>query len=848
MFSTLIPPPPAIVFRKVIFLLSSVLFSPFLSAQVLIKGKITDASTGEGMPFVSVAVKGSTQGTSTDFDGFYTLKLNNFPDSLQISSVGYKTRTKSIQKGKPIQVIDFQLEPVAAQLEEVRIVFTEDPAYPIMRKVIAAKAQNNRKALNGYDCENYTKIEFDVDNISEQLRKRKFMKKITAVVDSIDKIAGEDGKPILPVFISEAVSRFYYLGKPEKQKEVIEKTKVTGVGIQDGGTVSQLAGSTFQQYNFYSNWFDIVGKDFVSPLADSWNGYYKYYLEDSLFIGPHWCYKISIEPKRQQDLAFSGYIWIDSKSFALKQIDVSVGKKANLNFVEKIRIQQELIQTEAGPWLPTKTRVLVDIAEITNKSAGILAKFYTSNRDFKVNKPKPISFFDTPLAIEEDAPLKDEGFWQIRRHDSLSTTEQHVYKMIDSLQHIPVVRSYVEVANIVVNGYKKVAKVELGPYLLAYANNKIEGHRFRVGFKTNYDFSKKLILKGYLAYGTLDQRFKYDAQVHYILDRKPWTQMGYLFRYDLEQLGRLTEDIENAYNGALFLASMRFGLQQRAFMRNNHLYYIQRDVIRGFRQTFKLHFYDFNPIPDSFNFAYLRNNAPGESMLQASFSTTEIIGETRISKDETFIQNDNERISLGTKKLPILTFTYTLGLKNVLGSDFEYLKLGFGASQNLKLGSFGRGYYNLQAGYIPNTLPYPLLYAHRGNQSHFYSYISFNLMNFFEFVSDRYVSLRYEHNFEGLLFNRIPLIRRLKWRMVASTNLLWGGLSEKNLQLIPDSAFGKPVNPIHRLNDIPYVEVSYGIENIFRFLRIDFFHRLTYLSQPYSINRFGLRFSTQFKL
>ncbi|MBC8111081.1 MAG: carboxypeptidase-like regulatory domain-containing protein, partial [Verrucomicrobia bacterium] len=743
------------------------------------------------MPFATVAFKGTTTGTTTDFDGFYTLKTTLVGDSLTASNVGYASKSKAVQKNVALQVIDFQLKATENALEEVVVRFAEDPAYPIMRKVIAARDKNSKRSLSAYACENYTKIEFDADNLSEKFRKRRIIKKITAVVDSIEKIAGENGKPILPLFISESISKFYYLSKPEKQKEIIQKTKLTGMGLQDGSTVSQLIGSSFQQYDFYKNWLNILDKDFVSPLADGWNTYYKYYLDDSLWVGEHWCYKIEINPKRPQDLAFTGNIWIDSKTFALKQIDVQIGKQANINFIEKIKIQQESAPTSIGAWLPVKTRVLVDVVQLTKNTTGMLAKFYTSNKDFTVNDPQPIKFYDTPLSIEETARKSEPDYWQTHRHDSLSSTEQNVYKMIDSVKNIPTVKTYIEIANIALNGYKKIGIIEFGPYALMYANNNIEGIRPRIGIKTNYDFSKKLILKGYVAYGFTDKRFKYDAQAHYILNRRPWTMIGYKFRYELEQVGRLTEDL---YDNTLFLASIRFGTLRRAFMRNDHQLYFQTDVIKGVTQTFKFRHFDFKPDNNSFNFAYYKGQPEGNTEIGIDFRTTEITGETRIAANETFVINDNERISLGTRKLPVLTFSYTVGIKGALESDFNYLKLGFNASQTLRLGTLGRANYTFTAGYTPSRLPYPLLFVHRGNESFFYNASTYNLMNFFEFVSDSYVSFRYEQYFEGLFFNRIPLIKKLRWRLVASSNVLWGTVRKENRNLLPETFNGLPID------------------------------------------------------
>ncbi len=808
-----------------------------------IKGRVTDASTGEAMPFVSLSFRGTTIGTVTDFDGYYKLQTVNVNDSLTASYVGYKSFTKPAIKNSPLQNIDFQLESSETKLQEVKIVFVEDPAYPIMREVIKHKPQNSIKSLSAYECEVYTKTEFDVDNFSNGIKKQKLYKKIITVVDSIQHLEGENGKPIVPIFISESISQYYYLNKPEKRKENILKSKVAGLAVTDGSTVSQFIGSSFQQYDFYKNWLSILNKDFVSPLADGWKGYYKYYLMDSLSINNYWCYKIDIEPKRVQDLAFSGTIWIDSKSFALVQINVSIGKSANINFIEQLKIQQELLQTEAGPWLPSKSRVLINVAELTKGSPGMLAKFYTSNKNIIVNKPKPLKFFDEVIDLDENAGKFENNYWDIHRHDTLSGTERNVYKIIDSVKNIPMVKTYIEIANIITYGYKRIGKFDYGPYALIFAYNDIEGARFRAGFKSNINFSKKWILNGYLAYGTKDRKFKYDAQVHYLIDRKPWTIIGIKYKHDLEQVGRMTDDL---IDNNLFVVSTRYGTMRRPFLRNDYQLYFTTDIKKGLRQSFRFRYFDFNPV-GNFTFAYFENlNSDNTTNVNYRFQTGEISGETRISKNETFIYSENERFSIGTKKLPVLTFSYTFGVKGVFNSDFNYIKLGFNAYQNLQMGTLGRATYNINAGYVPSQVPYPLLFVHKGNQSFFYNAQTFNLMNFFEFVSDTYASIKYEHHFEGVFFNRLPLIRKLKWRFVASSDVLWGSVRSENRIIIPDRVDGKKIDGFNSLSNVPYVEVSYGIENIFKFVRLDFVHRLTYRNSP-GASTFGVKVSTQFK-
>ncbi len=810
--------------------------SQAVQAQYTFTGRVTDAETGEGMPFAVVSFKGTTIGTTTDFDGFYKLTTQNLHDSISASAMSYLTRTRAVDRTKKTQTVDFQLQPTALSLMEVKVYSGENPAYDLMRKVIAHKEKNDKRSLEYIEYESYTKIEVDVDNLSEKLRKRKSIRKIQQVIDSIDVLAGEDGKAILPMFISEAFSNVYYRRTPEKRHEHIQKTRVSGIGVQDGSLVSQIAGSSLQEYNFYRNWLNILNKDFVSPMADSWKIYYEYYLVDSTDINGHYSYRIDFEPKRPQDLAFTGTMWVDKATFALVQIDATMSKTANLNFIEKIKLQQELEPTTAGPWMPSRTRVLIDVAEITNQAAGMLAKFYTSNENVVINQARSNKFYDTGIEIEPTAQVKDDAFWDEHRHEPLTETEKNVYSMIDSIRNIPLIKSYIEIGNIVVNGYKKVGPLDIGPYILAYNNNSVEGNYVRAGLKTNIDFSHKWVLKGYLGYGLGDKVFKYGVEAQHIFSKKRWTVLGARHSYDLERIGLLSEDV---WDNTLFLLSARLGTIRRPFMLRNNALYFQTDFTQGFTQKIKIQQWDFDP---RYDFRYY--TSPNKPETNTDFRSTEITLESRWAPKEQFLINDNTRISLGTSR-PVLTLRYTLGLKGMLGGQFNYHKIDLNLSQSFRVGVLGRSSYSISAGYIPSTVPYPILKSHLGNQTVFYINNAYNLMNFFEFVSDKYASIQVQQNFEGLLFNRIPLIRKLKWRLVATGNVLYGGLSNQNYTLTPPDDNNNL--PIGRLGNTPYVEVGYGIENIFRFVRIDAIHRLTYLNNP-DVRSFGVKVSLQFKL
>lgn len=825
------------------FIFCFVLLAFAQAQETVVQGKVTDAASGDPLPFVNVIFKGTLIGTSTDFDGNYILKTSGPADSVQASYIGYKSRAKAIKRGVT-QTINFQMVEEVTNLQEVIVKAGENPAYPILRNVVRNKNKNDKRKLTAYEYDTYTKIEVDVDNISEKFRKRKIVKKITQVLDSIDRIAGEDGKPILPLFITESVSKVYYRDNPSLKKEEIIKTKISGIGVQDGSTVTQMVGSSFQEYNFYQNWLNIVSKEFVSPIADGWRIYYDYDLTDSLYIGNDFCYRLDFFPRSPQDLAFTGTMWITKEDFALKQIDATMGKQANLNFIEKIRLQQELAKTDLGAWLPIKNRVLIDVGEVGKNNAGMLAKFYTSNKNLVTNKPYEQAFYSKPIEIAEDARLfEDEKYWDTLRHEPLSSTEQNVYKMIDTLKNIPIVKTYTDIFKVVVDGYYKVGKIEIGPYISALAWNNVEGWRMQAGFKTNYSFSKKWIFHLQGAYGFNDTKIKYFASAQRILSRDRWTTLSFRVRRDVSRLG---VDDENLADNPIFLAATRWGFFRRGFYSDEYRVAFQRELFKGFSQKVSFRHWTFRP---TYNFGYLMNPGEVDQEIFETFQTSEVSIETRYARDEVFLQNDNERISLGTNKWPVISLRYTYGVKGFFGSDFEYNRLRLNMTKRIKTGPLGVGYVTLTGEYIFNTLPYPLLTLHLGNQSPIYSSITYNLMNYGEFVSDHYASLQYRQYLEGFLLNRIPLLNKLKWRLLATGNVIMGGMRTANQELISQyNKNGEETLPAgYFRNYKPYIELGYGVENIFKFLRVDFIHRISYLENT-DARKFGILFTAQLQL
>ncbi len=813
-------------FIAVIFICRALLGFGFSHAQTTkISGRVTDAKTKEALPFVNIRFKGSKVGTTSNPEGYFEIETYYATDSIQASFVGYRTSVKKVRKDHA-QRIDFEMHATDHQFREVVVKYekAENPAHAIIRKAIRNKEINNKEKLTSYEYETYNKIEFDLNNLTDKFKNRKVFKPFRFVFDGIDSTS--ENKEYLPVFLTESLSDFYFRKKPKTQKEIIKATKVSGTKNK---SVQQFLGDMYMNVNVYHNYMQVFSKNFVSPIAGFGFAYYRYYLVDSAFIGNDWCYKIQFVPRRKQEPCFKGDIWINDTSYAVREIEGTIARDANINFVNELYFKQEFNEVEKEVWMPAREHVVVDF-NLTRKTMGLYGRKTTSYKNFVINQVREDAFYNGPVntIVADDADEKDANYWQTARHDTLRKNEQFIYNMSDSIAEIPAFRTYVDIVSMLLTGYKVTGPIEIGPYSTLYSNNPVEGTRLRLGGRTSNAFSSRLMLEGYGAYGFKDQRFKYNAGFLYFLSKKPRHHIAAYYKDDVEQLGQS----ENAYATDNVVSAF---FQRNPFLKLTRLEeckaYYDREWFPGFSNQLMFRRQRLHPLGE---LEYVRIKAETNALEKVEHITrSELIFYTRWAHNEKFLSGEFERISLGTK-YPILSARYALGIKGVWNSQYHYNKLQFNLHDWFNTGPLGWTSYAIEAGKIWGILPYPLLNLHSGNETYYYYEHAFNTMNYFEFISDEWVSARVEHHFDGLFFNRVPLLRKLKWREVATFKGVTGRLKKQHQkELLP----GKNM---HALYNGPFLEGAVGIENILTFIRFDFLYRITYLDHP-NIVRFGIR-------
>ncbi|MBE2247845.1 MAG: carboxypeptidase-like regulatory domain-containing protein [Candidatus Competibacteraceae bacterium] len=823
---TLIHTTPLVVFM---------LLCPTLWAQqtTIVSGQVIEKSTKQPVPFADVIFSGTTIGTITDENGYFNITTTKQVKKIRASFLGYKPNEIPIEYGKKQEVI-IDLEEDGIELTAIEIKYRGNPAEMLMDSARKYRDKNDMKRYQSYQAQAYIKTQFNLYNLTEKFKNQKLLKPFKFMFENPDTI---NGKAHYPFLISETLSDIYKkIG--QDAKEFVNAAKISGI---ENENFTSLLGSVYNEFNFYDDNQLLLGKNFVGPLSPIGITYYKYYLVDSMHIGQDWCYKINFEPRISNEVVYIGSVWIHDSTYAIRKIDLKMNGNANINLIADFMVNAEYNRLPDGHWVLTKEVARIDInpRDFINFTLNIAPK----SENFRITINKNSSFKDHILnqppgkqfakmlddVILADELKKDDKYWEEKRHDSLTQKEKNIYNKVDSIKKVPFFKFMYKVVDLVASGYLDLKYFGFGPLQEIWSMNEIEGHRIRLGGRTGDKISKRFILEGHVSYGTKDQRVKWDlgAIYHFNKRKNPWRMLGFKIKMDVDQLG-LSVDQWRPDN---FLGSFlrRRKLSDLSYMHTFQFYY-EHDWSSAFNQ--KLSF-TWMRIFDTGTLRFGQiNPATGlvDSYLE-HFTKAELQLETTFAWGQKFLTGRNKRRPL-RGKFPIIKFTYALGIKGFLGSDYNYHKIRLSISDRIRIKPLGYGDYEIAAGKIFGVVPYPLMEIHMGNDTYMFDRFAFNTMNYFEFVSDQWISIRYQHHFDGFFLNKIPGIKKLKLREVIGIRAVMGSISDENRRYIalPEHTFEikDPVTGFH----IPFIEMNAGLENIFNIMRLQFLWRLTHKRRP----------------
>lgn len=819
-------------FIYILFLVCSLIVPQCLDAQTTkIKGRVVDASTGEGVALAGVFFKGTSVGVSADMDGYYSLETKDLSlKILRAEGIGYDFQEITIKPGAFNQV-DFSLNFQNNMLAQV--VVKPDNRYTkwLMKQVDLARKYNNPENRDHYDCEIYSKLELDITNAEKQIKNKTFLKNFGFVFDYMD-TSSVSGQTFLPIMISESKSHFYHQSNPEDSKEIIHASRISGV---DNAQLAQFTGNMHIKTNFYDDFINIFDVQIPSPISD-FNVYYNYYLIDSLNVEGRKTYLIRFHPSKYiSSPAFDGEMRIDAEEFAIKEIHAKLKKGSNVNWIRDLVLESEYKRYGDSGWFYLQDKLYADFSVTMRDSSKLMS--FLGNKEVNYSnptfgKPMPDNLRKSlaKVTMEKDDFEKDEAYWQSVRPYQLSEREQNIYKMVDSIKNVPLYRNIYTIITTFVNGYYDTEYFGIGPYFKLFSFNNLEGARFQFGGRTTKNFSKKLRLNGYVAYGTKDKDFKGSFGVEYMFNNNPTRKLSASVKRDVVQLGKS----ENALNEANIMSSLLSkGNSQRLSPVNEYSINYQHEWSQNFD----------NAVAIEFRRVYSNRYVPmyyPDSTHVTSVASNQLHYTARISWKETVTRGVFDKFYINSE-YPVITLDLIGSAKGIGSNSCGYFRVESKVDYKLKIPPIGISNIEIAGGKIVGKVPYPLLKLHEGNGTYFFDKGAFACMDFYEFASDTWATLFWEHNFRGFFLGKIPLMKRLQWREIFTLKMAYGTLSKRNdgrTDVILPDEYGRintsDVNATLLFPEgmgslkKPYVEMGVGISNIFRVFRVDFFWRMTH--------------------
>jgi hypothetical protein len=801
-------------------------FANTISAQTKVSGIVLD-NTNQPLPYANIVFKGSKTGVVSNEDGrFYIESPNNYT-VLLVSFVGFPTKEVKLPK-----LVNYDFKIVMSEgnsLKEI-VVYAgktskkNNPALDILRKIWERRRKNGLKMFKQYQYEKYEKVEFDMNTIDSAFMKNKIFKGMEFVFKNID-TSKVTGKTYLPIFINESISDFYGDNETKKTKEVLKANKNSGLGNGDG--VNMFIKDLYNDFDIYENYLNFFDKSFTSPLSTTGIDVYNYVLADTAFIDNKWCYNIVFYPRRKNELTFKGDFWVNDSTFAIKKINMAITKSANINWVKDIYIEQEFEVLNDSVFLPTRDYMMSDFAlKKKEESKGVYGKRSTLYRNFKFDEKKPDNFYKQEVNfIDNFAYKKTDEFWEENRFEKLNKDEVAIYKMIDTLKTVKKFKQMYNLVSILGSGYIEFSKLnfDYGPIFSSVGFNEVEGIRLRAGGRTYFGPNDLWRLQGYTAYGFDDNKFKYGISGKWMVDKKNRIILSAGNRRDVEQIGASLTNTNDVL-GRSFASSAFFTTGVNGKLTNINLTTIAGEIEPVKNLIFQV----------GYSYRTLESASPTFSLDYYTDNTfTNTASEVKQAELSLQVEYTPKRktIGYGVERRDVdnpysrFFVNYTQGFKGFIQSDFEYQKLQLYYKQPIIIGALGRSNLIMELGKTFGKVPLGLLSIVPGNQTYFLIENTFSNLNFYEFVTDEYATFQWEHNFNGRLLSRIPMMRKLNLRELVGVRAVYGTVSDENIALNASGLVYKaPVNP--------YWEYNVGIGNIFKVFRLDFTWRGNYRDVP----------------
>lgn len=818
------------LYRQFVFAVLMLLVALPIWAQTTLKGVVVDSLTMQPIVGASILLNNVAKGTSTDNKGSFAVPIAGDISVVTARMLGYKPRSVVPSSLDSTLVIFLQREDNEIDVVSIsrKVKYNrKNPATELIDLVIQHKSQNRLAKKDSLYFEQYEKIKFGIVNPSDGFQTK--MGSMGFFFQNVDSTVIK-GKTFLALYLEEKLSENYLKQNLKTPKRIILDHRKTDFPSRyvNNPNIEGAMNYILQPVDVYDESIFLVNRQFLSPIADNAKLYYKYWIIDTVRNEDGVFAKLRFEPFNPSDLLFNGVLQISlDGGYAVKAVDMYVNEQANLNFVNDLEVSLSYYPDKDGVMLQDTTRVRMFIGR-KGKDA-FFAERYSLNSKYDLSRAIPPDVFSgAPVETKKDAARSLTLVRPVR----LSDFEQSTYADVERLNQDKTFRSMLAIGYVLAQSYFPLGKFELGPLEYMFHQNDYEGNRFRIGGRSTQELSDKVYLEGYLAYGTRDETFKFYTRAAVSLNGKAVTTFP---AHYLE--GTIQQDV--------FEPGKNLGMQKgdsffQGLRRNRPFKWMDTDAYRlG-------HVVEFgNHISVATHLTHQRRYPVGNLVLPLSSDTTRFLDRIntndvqvvlRWAPYEKFYYRNLTRSTV-VEQYPVFTVQYNKGLKGFWGAAYNYDALRVSATKRWFMNQLGFGDMTVSVGKIWGALPYTLLEMPNIQESGDRHTISYDLTNSMEFVADQFVKTAYHHQLQGYIFNKIPLIKKLRLREIFGAQLFYGTLSDLNNPYISDRVIMFDKNNdgqvfTHALNSRPYVEGYAGLDNILRILRVQYMFRVNYLHNP----------------
>lgn len=810
--------------RKCFAILCMLLFGVTAFAQTTkVRGVVTDAESGEPVPFAGIFFKDTSIGVTADIDGRYNLETRDISSvgTLVCQLLGYDTVEAEVKPGA-FNEVNFRLKLTENQLPGAFVKADNRRIKRLLANIDAHRDRNDPDRHPSYRCKVYNKMELDITRPREILTNKRFVRDFGFVFDYMD-TSVVSGVSYLPAMISESLVERRHTSDPLADDETVLANRVSGIN-PDANLLSQFTGTMHMKVNFYRPFINSFNVEFPSPIQTGGLLFYNYFIIDSLQMDGRKTYLVRYHPKNGISTpALDGEMHIDAEDFALRSIKAKMVHGGNVNWVRDMVYETEYQRMPDSTWFYRQDKFYADFSLSLGDSSKVMSMIGTRQMnysDIDFSAQEAIAAADGKVKVHPEATYRDEAYWAGVRPYELTDKERAIYKMVDQIQDVPIYKSVYDVIYTLINGYWDRGPVGFGPYMQLFSVNNLEGTRVRLGVHTSKNLSTDFRWTGFLAYGFGDRQLKGGLSYERIFSHEPQRKLTVDAFYDVYQLGR---GLSNMTAGNI-LSSVWGQASKLSPMSNVSVYYTHEFSMNfnlDASVALKRHFGNIFVPMVGWDGTVVPSVAANELFLQARFSREETVNRGFFTK--TYVHSD----------YPIWYLSLRGSVPGLREGDIGYIKPQLEMEWKFRIPPVGMSQVHLNTGTIVGQVPWMFLQMYPGNATNMLDKSAFSCMEFFEFASDSWATLMWYHSFNGFFLGKIPLLRHLQLREELSAKVAYGTLRDKNNGTAPEyGALMRFPEQMHPLDGVPYVELGAGVSNIMRLFRVDFIWRVTHREVP----------------